>query len=100
MQHAPAPPPRYCESQWTARSGTPRYGVPDAPLVVFSLSSALGSGDQGPLFSRCVYVARRLPTGPAQPKPPNPPNPPVPSIRQATPPCAPATPAASPPPPP
>ena len=50
------------------RSGTPRYGAPDAPLVHFSLSSALGSGDQGPLFSICPYVARRLPTGPTQPK--------------------------------
>src|SRR5205809_779842 len=49
------------------RSGTPRYGVPDAPLVNSSLSSALGSGDQAPLYSTCPYVARRLLTVPTQP---------------------------------
>src|SRR5713226_2793149 len=41
------------------RSGTPRYGAPDAPLVDFSLSSAQVAVTRGPL----VLSVRMYPAG-------------------------------------
>ena len=44
---------------------------PTLRSYTFRSAPLFGSGDQGPLLSNCLYVARRLSIGPAQPKNPS-----------------------------